>query len=177
MSDPAHLVRTAKLPPDAGFEVRHPFNAGSQIRMVPLGDTTGMKRVGVSIARVPPGKESFIPHAHLNTEEFVFVLEGRGLARVGDAEIAIGPGDFLGFPTDGTVHHLRNDGDVDLVFLQGGERAPVELTRFPTVGKVGVFRLGQPEVTFHDDTSNDVVPLTAWLAPASSGDGTDGEGT
>lgn len=172
MSEPTHLVRTASLPPEAGVELRHPFNPASQIRMVPLGDATGLTRVGVSIARVPPGKESFIPHAHVNTEEFVFVLEGRGKARVGDVEVAIGPGDFLGFPPDGTVHHLRNDGEVDLVFLQGGERTPVEVTRFPTLGKVGVFRPGQPEVTFHDDTTAQVVPVTAWLAPTRAQDET-----
>jgi uncharacterized cupin superfamily protein len=167
MSEPKLVVRTAALPRNAGVKLRHPFNPASELRMVPLGDAAGMQRIGISIARVPPGKESFIPHAHLNHEEFVFVLEGRGKARVGDVEVAIGPGDFLGFPTDGTVHHLRNDGDVDLVFLQGGERGPIELTRFPTLGKLGVFRPGQPDVEFHDDATVERVSVTAWLAPSS----------
>jgi uncharacterized cupin superfamily protein len=67
-----------------------------------------MQRAVLSLARVPPGKESFILHAHEHDEEFVFILEGEGTAQIGDAKVAVGPGDFMGFPIDGTPHHLVN---------------------------------------------------------------------
>jgi len=162
MADPKHLVRTRDLR-DADFTlIRHPLNPQSEIRMHRLGDRVGMQRAHLSLARVPPGRESFLPHAHGNQEEFVFILEGRGLAQLGDAEIEVGPGDYMGFPTDGTVHHLRNVGETDLVYLMGGERTEVEVSRFPSIGKVGLFQRG--EVSFFDEGSAIVLPASAWRA-------------
>jgi uncharacterized cupin superfamily protein len=119
-----------------------------------------MQRAHLSFARLPPGKESFLPHAHATQEEFLFVLEGRGMALLGDAEVEVGPGDYMGFPTDGTVHHLRNVGESDLVYLMGGERTEVEVSRFPSIGKVGVFK--NSEVSFFDESSATVLPRSAW---------------
>jgi uncharacterized cupin superfamily protein len=162
MPDPKHLVRTRQLQ-DADYTlIRHPLNPRSEIRMHRLGDRVGMKRAHLSITRVPPGKESFLPHAHAMEEEFVFVLEGRGLALVGDVEIEVGPGDYLGFPTDGTVHHLRNTGETELTCLMGGERSETEVSRFPSVGKVGVFQTGK--VAFYEEGGATVVPREAWRA-------------
>lgn len=136
---PRHLVRTSGLDPADAVRVRHPLNPDSEVSLQRLAERTGMSRVVVTLARVPPGKESFVPHAHLRDEEFLYVLEGTGTALIGDAEVPVGPGDFMGFPADGTVHHLRNTGAVDLVYLMGGERGPLEVTRFPTAGKLGVY--------------------------------------
>jgi uncharacterized cupin superfamily protein len=136
---PKHLIRTASLPAAEAARIRHPLNPNSDVCIQRLSERTGMSRVVVSLARVPPGKESFIPHAHLRDEEFLYILEGHGMALIGDAEVAVGPGDFMGFPTDGTPHHLKNTGNADLVYLMGGERSAFEVARFPTVGKLAVF--------------------------------------
>jgi uncharacterized cupin superfamily protein len=160
MADPKHLVRTRELR-DADFTlIRHPLNAQSELRVHRLGDHVGMQRAHLSLARLPPGKESFLPHAHATQEEFLFILEGRGMALLGDSEVEVGPGDHMGFPTDGTVHHLRNVGEADLVYLMGGERTDVEVSRFPSIGRVGVFRTG--EVSFFDENSSTVLPRSAW---------------
>jgi uncharacterized cupin superfamily protein len=160
MSDPKHLVRTRQLA-DADYTlVRHPLNPNSEIHVVRLGDRVGMQRAHLSIARLPPGKESFLPHAHKAQEEFLFVLEGRGRALIGDAEIEVGPGDYMGFPTDGTVHHLRNIGETDLVYLMGGERTALEVSRFPSIGKVAVFDRGH--VSFFDEASATVLSTERW---------------
>jgi uncharacterized cupin superfamily protein len=160
MSDPKHLVRTRKLG-DADYTlIRHPLNPASEIHIARLGDRVGMQRAHLSIARLPPGKESFLPHAHSLQEEFLFVLEGRGTAIVGDAEVEVGPGDYMGFPTDGTVHHLRNDGEGDLVYLMGGERTATEVSRFPSIGKVGVFDRGR--VSFFEEASATVLSTEQW---------------
>ena len=144
--EPRHLVRTGSLPADAAARIRHPLNPNSDVRIQALSDRAGMARVHLSLARVPPGRESFIPHAHALQEEFVFILEGQATAQIGDAMIAVGPGDYMGFPTDGVVHHLTNTGDVDLVYLMGGERTAVEVSAFPTVGKVLTLADGQVRV-------------------------------
>jgi uncharacterized cupin superfamily protein len=172
-TDPKNLVRTRDLDPAQGLHIKHPFNPRSELFMTRLSDGTGMTRVGVSLARVPPGRESFVPHAHTMQEEWVYVLEGHGLALVGDRELEVGPGDFLGFPTDGTVHHLTNVGDVDLVYLQGGERQEGDVGRFPTLGKLG-FTLGDGAMHFVSEADVQTLPFTAWLA--SPGDPNESRG-
>ena len=117
------------------FEVRHPLNANSQIWLRPLGRLTGLQRTGVALARVPPGKESFIYHSHQHEEEFVYILAGRGIAEIDDAEFEVGPGDFMGFSTPSVAHHLRNPFDVDLVYLMGGEHHEIEVADFPRLNK------------------------------------------
>jgi uncharacterized cupin superfamily protein len=78
MAEDPHIVRTAGLDWSQVWRGRHPFNPASEMQLTSLGDPTGLKRVGVHLVRVPPGRESFIPHAHSVMEEFVFVLEGAG---------------------------------------------------------------------------------------------------
>jgi uncharacterized cupin superfamily protein len=102
-----------------------------------------------------------LPHAHFAQEEFVFILEGRGAALIGDTEVDVGPGDYMGFPTDGTVHHLRNVDETDLVYLMGGERTPTLVTRFPSIGKVAVDDSGT--VSFFDEASAMVLSHERWL--------------
>ncbi len=122
------------------MHVRHPYNPDrTDIYLHPISQATGLERQVVSLARLPPGNESFLPHAHTFQEEFVFILEGEGEAILGDDRHRVGPGDFVGYPCDGVAHQLRNTGDVDLIYLMGGERTPFDLVRFPTIDKIGLF--------------------------------------
>ena len=132
---PPNLIRaTARASiPERSFS--HPFNPASELHGVSLGDAVGLQRIGLHLVRVPPGKESFILHAHHTEEEFLYILGGRGVAQIGDAEHEVGPGDFLGFPTPSVAHHLRNPFDEDLVYLSGGERHAVEIADLPGLGK------------------------------------------
>ena len=149
---PKHLVRATDLDPAEAVCIRHPFNPNSEVHLQRLAERTGMGRVIVTLARVPPGKESFVLHAHMLHEEFVYILEGKGTAVIGEAELAVGPGDFMGFPIDGTAHTLRNTGTEDLVYLMGGERGPLEVAHFPTVGRTMVFSM-QAGIQAFDDAS------------------------
>jgi len=160
---PKHLIRSSALPKEATLHIRHPLNPKSEVYMTMLSDPTGLKRVGVNLSRIPPGRESYLPHAHAIQEEWVFVVSGRGQAQIGETLHDIGPGDFLGFPTDGTVHHLLNSGDVDLVVLQGGERGPYEVASFPTVGKRMLFTEGE-QAQFFPASAMESLPFSAWLA-------------
>jgi uncharacterized cupin superfamily protein len=134
MKNPETVLIRAETPGQE-FEVHHPLNADSQIWMRPLGRLTGLQRVGVTLARVPPGKESFIYHSHQHEEEFVYILSGRGIAEIDDAEFEVGPGDFMGFPAPSVAHHLRNPFDADLVYLMGGEHLEMEIADFPRLNK------------------------------------------
>ena len=142
MAEDRHIVRTAGFDWSQGWRGRHPFNPASDMTMLALGRATGMTRLGVNLIRIPPGKESFIPHAHSVQEEFVFVLEGSGVAVLDGLAHAIGPGDFVGFPTDGVVHSVISKGPGDLVYLTGGESSKVEVADMPSIGKTTIFRNG-----------------------------------
>jgi uncharacterized cupin superfamily protein len=121
-------------PSDVAEEVRrHGLNRErSEVHVRELGWTAGLRTVGVSLARIPPGKESAVPHLHWTEEEFMVVLAGRGEALVGSETFSIGPGDFLGFPALTHPHHVRNPGTEPLVYLQGGENNHVEIVDYPT---------------------------------------------
>ncbi|MGZ6015485.1 MAG: cupin domain-containing protein, partial [Phenylobacterium sp.] len=110
MADPKHIVRTAETDWSKVWRGRHPFNPASDMAMVLLGDAAGMSQLGVHLIRIPPGKESFIPHAHSVSEEFVFILEGAGEMVLDGVAHTVGPGDFVGFPIDGVVHSLKSKG-------------------------------------------------------------------
>ena len=100
-------------------------------------------------------------HFHALQEEFVFVLSGTGTARIGDQDCAIGPGDYLGFPVDGTPHGIRNTGEEDLVCLMGGERTETEVATFPELGKRAIQHEGA--MIFHDLKDGDTHNMAEWL--------------
>jgi uncharacterized cupin superfamily protein len=146
VADPRHIRRSGQIDWSKVRRRRHPFNPASEMRMVPLGDPAGMSQLGVHMIRIPAGKESFIPHAHSVSEEFVFIVEGAGEMLLDGVGHAVGPGDFVGFPIDGVVHSLKSKGPGDLVYLTAGRRDPLEIADMPTIGKTTVFRNGRMEL-------------------------------
>jgi uncharacterized cupin superfamily protein len=146
MSDESpYLLRAAAIAEKSG-EFSHPWNPKSRIVGTRLAHATGLKRTGVSLARIPPGRESFTYHSHEREEEWVYILSGRGIAEIDGRELEVGPGDFMGFPTPGVAHHLRNPFEQDLVYLMGGESLDVEIGDFPRLGKRMVRRGDKVEV-------------------------------
>ena len=113
----------------------HPWSANSQITGYQMAKATGLQRVGVNLARIPPGKEAFPYHAHWQEEEWIYILEGRGLARIDGEEYEVGPGDFMAFPAPGVAHSLRNPFERELVYLMGGESRGLDVADFPDLGR------------------------------------------
>ena len=134
MPTPKPLWKAAELA-ERGHAYEQRFNPDSAFHGTGLSRLAGLQRAHVSLARVPPGKDSFVYHAHLVEEEWMYVLSGQGIALVGGAEHAIGPGDFLGFPAGGPAHLVKNRGAEELVYLMGGESAPLDVVEYPELGK------------------------------------------
>ena len=162
MADPTHIVRTGQIDWSQLPAGRHPFNPASEMKVARLGDQTGMRRVLTNLVRLPPGKESFIGHAHHVEEEFIFILEGSGQVVLDGVAHAVGVGDFVGFPTDGVVHAFVNTGTVDLLYLAAGERARVEVADMPSIGKTAVFRPGR--ITLFGDGGVEELTAAEWGA-------------
>lgn len=129
------LLKAADIDAINEFEFHHPLNPNSEVYLRSLSRATGLQRIGVTLARIPPSKESFIYHAHSNEEEWIYILEGRGIAEIDEAEYEVGPGDFMGFGLPQKPHHLRNPFDEELVYLVGGEQVTLDIGTFPHHGK------------------------------------------
>ncbi len=90
------------------------------------GKVAGMRQMGVHVRTVAPGFAGTNRHFHTVEEEWAYVLNGRGKLRIGPLTLPVGPGHFAGFPPGPGPHHFVNDGDEDLVFLEGGESRAAE---------------------------------------------------
>jgi mannose-6-phosphate isomerase-like protein (cupin superfamily) len=88
---------------------------GSEIRELLAHRNSCIHHQTLSEARLPPGAAT-TPHRHLETEEIYYILEGRGLMRVGGQTAPVGPGDAVAIPP-GTSHQITNTGDLTLKFL------------------------------------------------------------
>lgn len=163
MEERRFIIRAEEMDEDAsGFS--HPWNPNSQMYGTRLGALVGLSRIGVNRVRVPPGKESFIYHSHHREEEWIFVVSGRAVAEIDGEEYEVSAGDFMGFPTPGVAHHLRNPYDEDLVYLVGGEHREVEVADFPRLGK-RMLRLGQDVETYDVSDAKSFGPLDEGGAP------------
>jgi len=109
----------------------HAVNPDSIRHSRSLGDQLGLSLVGLHLVRLKPGRQSSELHYHHATDEFVYVLDGRGKARIGDHEVDIGAGDCLGFAAKGPAHVLSNPFEADLLYLCGGNRVTNDVCDYP----------------------------------------------
>jgi uncharacterized cupin superfamily protein len=135
------LVRVADRAALVEESFRHPLDAASELHGYALSRQVGLERNVVMLARVPPHRESYAAHVHAGEEEWLFVLEGRGILAIADESYEIGPGDFVGFPPGSYAHNVRNPDSKDLVYLCGGDRRDVDVVDYPAAGR-RVVRVG-----------------------------------
>ena len=121
------IVRSSEVPWKDGM-VRGPF--GQRLKKL------GGEKLTASLWELPPGKRSFPLHAHLVTEEALFVVSGRAKVRTTEGETPIGPGDWVSFPPGGPAHQLVNDGTEPLVYLGLSATLGVDVVEYPDSDKV-----------------------------------------
>jgi uncharacterized cupin superfamily protein len=100
-----------------------------------LGDEVGLKNLGIHLISVAPGDKSTEFHVHRYEEEAMYVLSGHGTEVIGETTQKIGPGDFIGFPTNGVAHETINDGTEPLICLVVGQRLQQDVTDYPRKAK------------------------------------------
>lgn len=139
MSDHPNILKAAQIKAKE-LPFQHPWNPNSQIFGTMLGSQAGLKRTGINIARIPPGKEAFVYHSHTTEEEWIYILSGQGELLLNGQTFTLEAGDFAAFPAPGYAHLLSNKSSAELVYLMGGENHPFEVAEFPSLGRVMIRR-------------------------------------
>jgi uncharacterized cupin superfamily protein len=88
-----------------------------------LGDFLGLRKIGVNLTTLPPGKESSMRHWHTREDELIFVVEGELVLRTDAGEQVLPAGCCAGFPAgvaDG--HQLINRSGKPAVYLEISNR-------------------------------------------------------
>lgn len=111
----------------------------------PMGEHVGARQLGYSIITVPPGKRAYPFHCHHVNEEMFFVVEGRGVVRIGEEVHPIRKGDVIAAPPGGanTAHQIINDSNEVLRYLAVSTMIPGEVVEYPDSSKVAVY-VGSP---------------------------------
>lgn len=90
-----------------------------------LGEHAGLNQFGVNYTVLEPGAYSALRHWHEGEDEFIYVLEGALTLIDENGEHELLAGSFAGFPAGSqNVHHLRNQLDQPVAFLEIGSRRP-----------------------------------------------------
>jgi uncharacterized cupin superfamily protein len=134
VSPPPVALLAAEAPPRAkASNYPEPFASRMAGRLKrPLGDPFGLTNFGVNLTRLAPGAESALRHAHTKQDEFVYILEGRPTLVTDAGRTALDAGMCAGFKGGtGDAHHLVNETDEDVVYLEIGDRTPGDGAAYP----------------------------------------------
>ena len=110
-------------------EVRHDLDTDVLRRTRTLHAPTGLTRQAVRLVEVAASGHSTVLHTHDRTDEWVFILAGRAVARVGEEEFEVGSEDFLGYPAGGPAHLLT--ALEPLTYLVGGQVDASDVVTYP----------------------------------------------
>lgn len=110
-----------------------------------LGDAFGLSQFGVNLVHLPPGAASSQRHWHTDEDEFVYVLEGTATLVTDTGSQRLGAGMVVGFPSGvENSHHLVNESDTEVVFLEIGTRAMNDFCRYGDADLLGERADGRP---------------------------------
>jgi uncharacterized cupin superfamily protein len=127
--DASQCLHLDDLPPR---RFQHEVDARSIREFVSLHSSSGLTRQAVRWTRVAAGDRSTAYHSHQLTDEWLYILEGRAKARVGDDRFEVGPGDFLGHPSGGLPHVMEPT--TQLTYLMGGQSDADDVVDYPEAG-------------------------------------------
>lgn len=135
MSHDGYLLTAQAIAAMAGEAKTHFLNPNAQRVNKSLGDATGLTGIGVHIIEVAPGRDTTEYHKHHFEDECVYILSGQASSVIDEQEVAVGPGDFIGYRKGGHAHELRNTGTETLRVLVIGQRLPHDVGDYPREGK------------------------------------------
>jgi uncharacterized cupin superfamily protein len=98
----------------------------------PLGELFGLANFGVNLTRMAPGAMSALRHSHTRQDEFVYILQGHPTLHTDEGRTRLAPGMCAGFRAGtGNGHHLVNETQEEVVYLEVGDRTPGDEGHYP----------------------------------------------
>ena len=137
MASHPHIINLSEL---AWDKINGPEGSlfGGQRKRV--GMKIGARKLGYSFFNVAPGKTAFPYHTHSGNEEMIYLIDGSGVLRLGQDEIAVGAGDVIACPPGSDYpHQLINTGATDLSYLVVSTMEYPDLSQYPDSNKVGAY--------------------------------------
>lgn len=117
----------------------------------PLGDAFGLTNFGVNLTTLAPGAMSALRHTHSRQDEFIYIIEGVATLVTDAGATRMTPGMCAGFRAgNGDAHHLKNETDAPVVYLEIGDRTPGDQPTWPDVDLVQVEIDGQRAFAHRD---------------------------
>lgn len=110
-----------------------------------VGKNLGLKKIGIHIETLLPGRRTSYPHAESEEEEFAYVIEGNPHAWINGELHPLNPGDFVAFPSGtGIAHTFINNSNQKALLLVGGEsRKPTNKIIYPLNDEMNLIRKTQ----------------------------------
>jgi uncharacterized cupin superfamily protein len=128
-----HVVNIEEAP------LREEKRGGFEFRARRLGAPAGARAIGCSYYELPAGKTAFPFHFHSAVEEAIFVIEGRGTLRLGDARVELRAGDYVALLPGPDAPHALTSGDVPMRYLcVSGPATPntMDIVAYPDSKKI-----------------------------------------
>lgn len=111
-----------------------------------LAAPTGAKSIGCNWYELAPGKTAFPRHYHTGIEEALFILNGVGTLRIGEAKIPLKSGDYVTLPPGPQyAHSLENDSTEVLQYLAISNQNTVDVIGYPDSKKFAFSATPTPE--------------------------------
>lgn len=115
-----------------------------------LGDMFGLKNFGVNLTTLKPGAVSALHHRHSLQDEFIYVVSGNPTVFLDNTRHVLAPGMVVGYAAGGAAHHLKNETDEDVTYLEIGDRTAGDEGTYPDDDLVAERKDGR-WVFFHKD--------------------------
>lgn len=106
-------------------EDNNSYNGSDELLAIgsPVGEKLGLKKMGIHVVTIPPGRRTSWPHAEKGEEEFAYVIEGNPSVWNDGYLTDLKPGDFVAWPSDtGICHTIMNNTKENCLVLVGGEK-------------------------------------------------------
>lgn len=110
-----------------------------------VGKKLGLKKIGIHIETLLPGRRTSYPHAESEEEEFAYVIEGTPHAWINGEMHPLKAGDFVAFPSGtGITHTFINNSNQRALMLVGGEtRKATNKIIYPLNDEINLIRKTQ----------------------------------
>lgn len=137
MAKHEHIINLSAVPLDRINAPESSAFGGTRRR---VGAHIGARKLGYSFFYVPPGKAAFPFHTHSGNEEMMYIIEGEGVLRFGEEEVAVTAGTIAACPSGGEYpHQLINTGTAELRYLVVSTMDFPDLCEYPDSNKVGAY--------------------------------------